>query len=117
MTSSTRCGCETTWIHKGAVATRSDHGARVTAPKHSGVQSLVCHSTCCKRNPRDLVDDKEGERVEPGKKNALEADLDNAAIKAPLGVVCRHGAKLLIVRVLSSADSTLWKLMCRTENR
>ena len=31
----------------------------------------------------DLVDDKEGERIKPGNKNALEADLDNAAIKAP----------------------------------
>ena len=50
MTSSTRCGCETTWLHKGSAATRSDHGARETAPKRSGVQCLVCHSKCCKRN-------------------------------------------------------------------
>ena len=36
-------------------------------------------------------------------------------------VVHRHGAILLIVRecsgFYSSADSTLWKLRCRTENK
>ena len=36
------------------------------------------------QTPRDLVDDKEGERIKLGNKNALKADLDNAVIQAPL---------------------------------
>ena len=45
--------------------------------------ALFAKASAASATLADLVDDKEGERIKLGNENALEADLDNAAIKAP----------------------------------